>query len=378
MGFITLSVIFAERWIEMKDILVNDFDILHDTYKKTLMKLDHSTVLITGANGMITTYFSEFLLYLAERYEIQLYFQVRNVNKAMKTFSSYVDKPYLHIVNFDFENKEIPDICFDYIIHAASPASTKFFVESPVDVISPNVIGTWNLLQFAKNNGVKKFLLCSSNSIYGEGGIDKVELTEEDYGIVDPLNERSSYIESKRLAEQMSIAFWKQYNVPVSIIRICHTYGPTFDLERDGRIIPRVIKQIINGEDITIYKDPNSVIQYTYIADMVAAILLVLLEGKDGEAYNAGGDEIVKMDDVIAWMINADPAIKSKLIEKKIDDNYSFAKGKGVNFVKLSNRKLTELGWKQLFSNKEGFSRVVKSYISNQNFGGVQNRHRNS
>lgn len=347
----------------MNKIISEDFSRLKENYGQELSKLRCSSILITGANGMITTYLSMFLGYIAEEYDLQLYLQCRNTEKAKKAFSDFSGKNYFHIVNFNFEKNEMPPIKPDFIIHAASPASTKFFVESPVDVISPNVIGTWNLLQYSKDNGVKRFLLFSSNSIYGEGGTDKTVLSENDYGIVDPLNDRSSYIESKRIAEQMCIAFWRQYGLPASMIRICHTYGPTFDIQRDSRIIPRVIRQILNGEDITIYKDPNSVIQYTYIADMIAAIVIVLIEGQNGESYNSGGDEIVKMDDVIAWMVNADPHIKSRLIEKEMDENYSFGKGKGVNFLKLSSEKLKSLGWKQLYNNEEGFTRVVKCYL---------------
>ncbi len=123
----------------------------------------------------------------------------------------------------------------------------------------------------------------------------------------------------------MCRAFWNQYGVPTSIIRSCHTYEPTFDIEHDSRIIPRTIKKIKNGEDVVIYRDPHSVIQYTYIADMIAAILLVLVKEEMGKAYNSGGSEIVKMGYVIEWMLKADKSIKSKLIEKRIDCNYSFA-----------------------------------------------------
>lgn len=349
----------------MNKIIYDDFKRLLETYAPKLENLKGNSVLITGANGMITTYLSMFLGYISEEYDLQLYLQCRNTAKAEKSFSDFSKNERFHILNFDFEKNEIPAIKFDYIIHAASPASTKFFAESPVDVISPNIIGTWNLLQYSKSYNIKRFLLFSSNSIFGEGGIDKTVLSENDYGIVDPLNERSSYIESKRMAEQMCIAFWRQYGLPTSMIRICHTYGPTFDIEKDTRIIPRIIKQILNGDDITIYKDPNSVIQYTYIADMTAAILLVLTKGSNGEAYNSGGNEIVKMDDVVSWMVNADSSIKSKLIEKEPDENYSFGKGKGVNFLKLSSEKLSKLGWKQLYSNKDGFTRIVKSYLNN-------------
>ena len=214
----------------------------------------------------------------------------------------------------------------------------------------------------------------SAGSVYGQSETEKSSISEKDYGVVDPLWYRSCYVESKRLAEQMGMAFWRQYKVPVSFVRICHTYGPTFDLDRDMRIIPRVVKQILNDEDITIYKDPYSMIQCTYIADMIAAILLVLLEGRDGEAYNACSDDVVTIDDAIEWMVHAAPNINSNLIEKEIDENYKFGKGSGTVFPKFSNHKLAELGWRQLYTPKDGFARMVRCYMDdNENAcGGVQ------
>ena len=347
----------------MSTIIQEDFKRLLSAYSGNFEKLRDQTVLVTGATGMIATYLSEFLIYIADSYNIQLYLQCRSTERAKKTFKEGTEKDNVHIVNFDFESNSIPDIKFDYVLHAASPASTSAFENIPADVISPNVIGTWYLLQHARKKGIKNFLIFSAGSIYGQSETEKASITEKDYGVVDPLWYRSCYVESKRLAEQMGAAFWRQYQMPVSSVRICHTYGPTFDLERDTRIVPRVVKQILKDEDITVYKDPNSVAQYTYIADMVSAILLVLLEGKPGEAYNAGGNDVVKVDDVIEWMVNASPEIKSSLIEKEVDENYKFGKGSGTVFPKLSNHKLAELGWRQLYTPKEGFARMVKSYI---------------
>ena len=354
-------------------IIKDDYKKIRDNYGEHLKALSGKNILVTGSTGMITSYLCGFLLSIAEEFNAKIYLQCRNQEKGRKIYEEYVERPCLQIVNFDI-SKRIPDINWDYIIHAASPADTKSFLEHPVDVISPNVIGTWNLLNYAKEHFVKKFVLLSSNSIYGEGGVNVSELSENDYGIVDPLGERSCYVESKKMAEQMCQAFLRQYEVPSSIVRICHTYGPTIDLKNDYRIISIVIKQILADEDITIYRDPYSFVQYTYLADITAAILLVLLEGNVGEAYNAGGDEVVFMDDVIAWMVNSDDRIKAKLIEKEIDDKYRFSKGKGINFLKINNDKLKKLGWKQMFSNEEGFKRTVASYLagkSNYDIGDV-------
>lgn len=348
----------------MNSIMKDDFECLEKTYSYEFEKLKGKSIYITGSYGMITTYLCKFLIYLMDRYNLSLFFQGRKIDRLQEKYGKYVSTGRVHLLTLDFENNEMPAEKIDYIVHAASAASTKFFLECPVDVLKPNTVGTWNLLKYAQEHKVDKFLYFSSGSIYGEGGVNKAELSENDYGIVDPLNERSCYIESKRLSEQMCRAFWKQYGVPASIIRIVHTYGPTFDIERDSRVVPRTIKKILNNEDVEIYKDPHSVIQYTYIADMTAAILLVLLKGENGEAYNSGGDEIVKMDDVIEWMFDADPRIKSKLTQKEIDGNYHFAQGKGLNFIKLSNKKIRGLGWKQLYTNKEGFTRTVRSFLS--------------
>ncbi len=344
-------------------VITEDFDKIEKEYVNVLKRLKGKSILVTGAYGMISSYLCLFLINLMERFDLELYLQGRNMSRLEECYGRYKSSNRVNLLTIDFEHGQMPDIRPDYIVHAASAASTKYFIETPVDVMSPNIIGTWNLLEYAKDNKVEKFLFLSSNSIYGEGGICKDILTENDYGIVDPLNERSSYIESKRASEQMCRAFWKQYSVPTSIIRICHTYGPTFDIGKDTRIIPRTIKKIMNGENVEIYRDPHSVIQYTYIADMIAAILIVLINGEMGEAYNSGSDEVVKMDNVIEWMLKADDSIKSKLIEKEIDNNYNFAQGKGVNFIKLSNEKIKGIGWKQLYTNEEGFKRTVKSYM---------------
>lgn len=348
----------------MTNVIFDDFDRIIEEYRDVIDKLRNKSVLITGSTGMIASYLARFLIYISEDYNIKVILQCRNIEKGKRYFLDSNISSNVHIVDYDFENVELPINKINYIIHAASPASTKIFKEKPIDVISPNVIGTWNLLNYCLRQKVDRFIYLSSNSIYGEGGIDKNILTENDYGVVNPLGERACYIESKRMAEQMCIAFARQYSVDANIVRICHTYGPTFDIENDTRIIPRIIYKMKQKEKIEYYKDPTSVVQYTYVADMISAILIVLLNGESGQVYNAGGDEIVKMDTVIKWMANANKNTQYSIIEKEIDEGYNFSKGKGINFVKLSNDKIKSIGWKIIYSNEEGFKRTVNYYLS--------------
>jgi len=344
------------------DVLENDFQLIEKQYSDLFRHMIGKCILITGATGMIASYLAKLLLYYADQYEIEVYLQCRNMKKAEKIYQNTANSPQLHLIQIDLDKEIDLDIPCDYIIHAASAAGMFYFKNFPVEVMMPNVVGTWNLLCYARQNGIR-FLMLSSSTIYGEGGVEKEILSESDYGIVDPLLERSCYVEGKRCAEQLCASFSREYGVHAGIVRICHTYGPTLDILNDKRIIPRAIRQIINQKDIEIYDDPDSVTQCTYVGDVAAAILFVAAEGTTGEAYNACGDELLTMDQAISYMLNADPNIESKLVHLPVDSSYAFKKGSGINSLKLSNQKLKAMGWKVLFSNKEGFHRTIRSYL---------------
>ncbi|MFQ9933181.1 MAG: NAD-dependent epimerase/dehydratase family protein [Lachnospiraceae bacterium] len=345
----------------MKQIIENDAKIIYSNYCDIIYKLKDTNILITGACGMITSYLSMILLSYSQELNINLYLQCRNAKKARYIFKDFLENPTIHIVDFSIECPISDEVHYDYIIHGASPAGTDHFINNPVGVISPNVIGTKNLLDYGVRNNIKKLIFLSSNSIYGVS--DKAVLSENDYGYVDPLGVRACYIEAKRLGEQLCTAYLRQFNINTGIIRICHTYGPTFDISNDTRAIPRFLRDIVDGKDIVIYHDPNSLIQYTYVADIVTGILCIMINGKNGEAYNGCGDTITTMDKVINYMINVNDNIKSRLIEKPIDDNYRFGDNKGINFSKMDNTKLKNIGWKQLFSIEDGLYRTVNSYF---------------
>lgn len=347
----------------MNRIIAEDFSILFHQYEEVLKELRHSSIFITGSCGMIPSYLAMFLLHCSEKLELDIYLQCRNKQKGQIIFAEFSQNPRMHLVDVPLDRCLEDGVRYDYIIHGASPASTKQFQDDPVGVINPNVIGCWNLLQYASEHQTRNFVFLSSNAIYGEGGLEKTVLTEEDYGIVDPLGDRACYIEAKRMGEQLCTAFARQYGVHTNMVRICHTFGPTFDILNDTRILPKVIRQIINRQDITIYKDPSSVIQYTYAADIIMGILCVMMRGESGAAYNACGDEVMQMDRIISSLVNADTRIQSNLVEIPIDEKYAFSSGRGINFLKLSNQKLKMLGWNPLFPVEEGLKRMMESYL---------------
>ena len=179
----------------------------------------------------------------------------------------------------------------DYIIHAASQANTKLFYSDPVGTLSANTIGTYNLLKYANEKKVKGFLFFSSGAVYGDTSIATEFIKENQYYQIDPLEITSCYSESKKMAENMCFSFYKQFNLPIKIIRIGHTYGPGINLN-DGRVFSDFIKNILDNKDLVIKSDGEAKRAFCYITDAINAFFLVLFNGKSGEAYNMSNNEI--------------------------------------------------------------------------------------
>jgi nucleoside-diphosphate-sugar epimerase len=167
-----------------------------------------------------------------------------------------------------------------YIIHAASLVSRNDFTGNPVNVISVNVNGTWNMLELAREKEVEGFLYLSSREIYGETATDKRFIKEDDYGAVNPTLVRSCYPESKRMAENLCACYSHQYSMPVTIARLGHVYGPEYSLA-SGRVWEEFIQMAVAGKDIVLNSDGKTELALTYVADAVSGLFFTLLNGDD-------------------------------------------------------------------------------------------------
>lgn len=346
---------------DMLEILF-DINIKWDYFKG-------STILITGATGMIASYIVFLFLYLNEYYDfnLKLVLIVRNVSKAKSILKEYFYKDYVTIL----ENNLTSEIEFkgdvNYIFHAASYASPQHYTTHPVDVIIPNTIGTHILLNFAKQKKVKSFLFFSTGDIYGKiTGVKTV--TEKTIGKLDPLDIHSCYGESKRLAETLCKAYYIQHNVPIKIARIFHTYSPTMDIYTDPRIFSSLMKSIINNEDITLFSDGKGMRSFCYITDAIRGYLTILLDGVNGEAYNVcNTDEYMSILEFAT--INCSVANKSNLEvrfkKRELADNY--LENLLIKNIKPNNRKLKILKWNTKVTTLQGVERVYNHIKKTKN-----------
>ncbi len=323
-------------------------------------EFDNKSVLITGAYGMLASYMVFFLIYLNECKDsnVKIFIQGRNELKAKERFGDYFGRDYIHYIGADILSDSeglIPKT--DYIVHAAGISNPRLYSTNPVEVIEPNVIGTHRLLKNCIGREFKSFLLFSTGDIYGKVE-DSQNITEDTFGAMDPLDAHSCYGESKRLAESMCVAFYREYGVKTVIARIGHTYGPTMDVENDPRVFASFMKSALNGEDIVLHSDGLAKRPFCYISDAIAAYFLLLLKGASGEAYNVTNTDQFLSIRQVAQIVGktAVPHIGVKFKERDRNDTYQ------VNAINVDNRpietKLLSLGWDHRRTAEEGFARV--------------------
>ena len=190
--------------------------------------LENSTILITGATGLIGSLITKTVLCSnrLKNTNIKIIAMIRNEEKARKIFGNLLERENIVLFKCNIAEKiDLPDQV-DYIIHCASVTTSNIMISHPVDVIQVAVNGTQNILNLAKEKSVKSMVYLSSMEVYGAFENTPEEKVSEDMlGYINPLKIRSNYPESKRLCENLCVAYAAQYQVPVKIARLAQTFG---------------------------------------------------------------------------------------------------------------------------------------------------------
>ena len=207
------------------------------------------------------------------------------------------------------------------------------------------------------------FYFFSTSGVHGFVKDSDYPIKEDCIGILNPMDLASCYLESKRMGENMCIAWMHQYGVPVKIIRPASTYGPGIKLN-DGRSFADFISCVVNNRDIVIYSDGSAIRNFCYIADAILGVFTVMLNGVNGEAYNVATDHEISIKDLAHHLVtDVFPEKNLKVIMRK-DPTKDFLR---MNFTRstVDISKVKRLGWKLSFSISEGFKRVIQSFDKN-------------
>jgi UDP-glucose 4-epimerase len=208
----------------------------------------------------------------------------------------------------------------DIIIHLAAVVGVKLIVEDPVNTIATNIMGTEAVLTTANRYGCK-VMLASTSEVYGKGS--KVPFNEEDDCVMGPTSHsRWAYATSKAIDEFLGLAYYRQFGLPVVVMRFFNTVGPR-QTGRYGMVIPRFVRQALLNEPITIYGDGEQSRCFADVADIIDAInKLSSTPAAVGQVFNIGSTEEVTIRE-LAEMVIAATGSQSKVIYVPYEEAYA-------------------------------------------------------
>tara|TARA_Y100001970_G_scaffold292708_1_gene435345 strand:- start:1199 stop:2221 length:1023 start_codon:yes stop_codon:yes gene_type:complete len=303
-------------------------------------KLKNSSILITGASGLIGTYILACLELLnTQDYNIKVFLQ--HYSKLPIHLDRYNRLSNFKSLKFDITDpknfKDIPKC--DYIIHGSGYAQPSLFMKDQIKTLKINTSSTLNLIEKLNTSGI--FLFLSSSDVYR--GCNKKIYSETDVGSDMSEHPRYSYIEGKKIGELL-IKCFKNHNLNIKIARISSAFGPGTKKD-DTRVINSFIKKALIEKKITLLDQGEAIHTYCYISDTVEMLFNIMLNGKD-TTYNIAGKSITSIRNLAKLIGN----ITNTPIE--IPDKNNDIIGSPLN-VKLDMEKYIKEFNKQFFFDLE-------------------------
>ena len=240
----------------------------------------------------------------------------------------------------------------DAVMHFASPASPRDYLDMPIQTLKVGSLGTHNTLGLARAKGAKYFL-ASTSEIYGDPQVHPQ--TEEYWGHVNPIGPRGVYDEAKRFAEAMTMAYHRFHGLDTRIVRFFNTYGPRMR-PRDGRVVSNLIVQALGNEPLTIYGEGQQTRSFGYVADTIAGVL-ALLDSDVNDPVNIGNPgefTILELAQLVVELTGS----TSELVYEPLPEDDPMQRKPDIT------RARTRLGWEPRVSLREGLVPTIEFFRS--------------
>ncbi len=240
-------------------------------------------VLITGGAGFLGSHLCDYLL--DGGFEVIC---VDNLLTGSIDNIAHIRSRAFTFIHLDVSNYIYIEGPIHYVLHFASPASPKDYLDLPIQTLKVGSLGTHKALGLARSKGAT-FLLASTSEVYGDPLVHPQK--ESYWGNVNPIGPRGVYDEAKRFAEALTIAYRNAHGLNTKIARIFNTYGPRMRLD-DGRAIPAFMSQALRGKPVTVFGDGSQTRSFCYIDDMVEGLYRLLVGDCPGPVNLGNPDEM--------------------------------------------------------------------------------------
>ncbi len=270
---------------------------------------------------------------LSEKYGERYEFAEANIADAARMAALMSRHRYFAVVNF------------------AAESHVDRSIDSPLDFIHTNVVGTGVLLDCARRHGVRRFLQVSTDEVYGSLGPEG-RFTED-----SPLAPSSPYSASKAAADLLALACHTTYKQEVVITRCSNNYGP---YQFPEKLIPLMIINALRDKPLPVYGDGLNVRDWIHVDDHCAAVFAALLNGTPGEVYNVGSDGELKNIDVVNRILAR--LGKPKELIRFVADRLGHDRRYAIDSSKIRNY----LSWKPLHAPEKGIEETVDWYVENR------------
>jgi len=235
----------------------------------------------------------------------------------------------------------------DGVLHFASPASPKDYLDMPIQTLKVGSLGTHNTLGLAMAKGARYFL-ASTSEVYGDPQVHPQ--TESYWGHVNPIGPRGVYDEAKRFAEAITMAYHRHHGLEVRIVRIFNTYGPRMRPE-DGRVVSNFIVQALQGKPLTMYGDGLQTRSFCFVDDEVRG-LLALFDSDETGPVNIGNPNEFTMRELADVVLEVTGS-SSEIIEEPLPVDDPAQRKPDITLARSA------LGWEPEIQLREGVERTA-------------------
>ena len=334
--------------------------------------MTNKNILVTGGAGFIGSAVIRYLINETNS-------NVLNIDKltyagnleSLETVSNNPRYQFLHadICDKSAMTKAFQDFQPNIVMHLAAESHVDRSIDGPMDFIQTNIIGTYNLLEVARNYWQNltedkksrfKFHHISTDEVYGDlEGTDDLFTEETSYSPSSP------YSASKASSDHLVRAWHRTYGLPVVVTNCSNNYGPYHFPEK---LIPLVILNALDGKPLPVYGDGKQIRDWLYVEDHARALYLVATTAKVGETYNIGGHNEKQNIDVVKTICTILDNIKPRTDGQSYAQQITFVKdrpGHDLRYAIDASKIQQELNWQPQETFESGIQKTVEWYLNN-------------